>query len=166
MNDPIYQQLCQQAWRRKLSGSEEAELRAWLAAHPQVEDDWRLESGLNEALSQWPDAPLASNFTARVLAEVERQVVKETRRVRWQWGRLWGPRLALAVVVLSAGLLSFQVWRVRSQERERITNIANGIAAITEAPSVPDAQTLADFDAIRALGQGAPPDEELLGLLQ
>ena len=39
-SDPIYDQLRELSWRRKLTGAEEARLRAWLAAHPEAQADW------------------------------------------------------------------------------------------------------------------------------
>src|ERR1035437_9606030 len=35
-NDPIYNHLRELGWRRKLTGAEEAQLRAWLAARPEA----------------------------------------------------------------------------------------------------------------------------------
>ncbi len=79
-NDPTYNRLRELSWRRKLTGAEEAELRAWLAAHPDAQADWEAEAGLNAALGRLPDAPVPSNFTARVLQAVEREAAAELRR--------------------------------------------------------------------------------------
>ena len=69
-------------------------MRAWLAAHPEAQADWEAEAGLSEALGQLPDAPVPSNFTARVLQSVERESAAERRRRSRKW-QLW-PQLALA----------------------------------------------------------------------
>ena len=110
-NDPIYNRLRELSWRRKLTAAEAAELQAWLAAHPEARADWEAEAGLNEALGRLPDAPVPSNFTARVLQAVEREAAAELRRRRtWQvWLRWrWLPKAAVAAVVLGAGLVSYQ----------------------------------------------------------
>ena len=57
-NDPLYHQLLEQSWRRKLTDAEEAGLRAWLAAHPEAQPDWDAEAGLSEALGALPNVPV------------------------------------------------------------------------------------------------------------
>ena len=59
-NDPLYHRLRELSWRRKLTDSEEAELRAWLAAHPEAQAGWEVEAELNQALGRLPDAPVSS----------------------------------------------------------------------------------------------------------
>ena len=59
-NDPIYNHLRELSWRRKLTAAEEAELRAWLAAHPEAQVDWEVEAGLNAALGALQDVPVVS----------------------------------------------------------------------------------------------------------
>ena len=100
-NDPIYNHLRELSWRRKLTGAEEAELRAWLAAHPEAQADWEAEAGLNAALGRLPDVPVPSNFTARVLQAAEREAAAELRRPGWKW-RVW-PRLRWLPKVAFAG---------------------------------------------------------------
>ena len=111
-NDPIYNRLRELSWRRKLTADEAAELRAWLATHPEAQADWEAEAGLNEALGRLPDVPVPSNFTARVLQASSRKRAAELRRQRgkWQvWLRWrWLPKVAVAAVVLVAGLVSYQ----------------------------------------------------------
>ena len=48
--------------------------RAHLAAHPEAQADWEAEAGLNDALGRLPDVAVSSNFTARVLQAVEREI--------------------------------------------------------------------------------------------
>ena len=59
MNDSVYDHLRELSWRRKLTTSEELQLRAWLAAHPEAQADWEDEARLNEMLGLLPDAPVA-----------------------------------------------------------------------------------------------------------
>ena len=164
-NDPIYNQLREQGWRRKLTDAEEAELRAWLAAHPEAQADWDAEAGLNPALGRLPDVPVPSNFTARVLQAVEREAAAELRRGerKWQfWRRLrWLPRVAFAALVLGAGLVSY-----RQFQAARFAEYAHSVAAVSDVSSLPSPEILKDFDAIRASNPTPLPDEQLLAVLQ
>jgi hypothetical protein len=77
-------------WRRKLSEAE----RAGLHAQPELE----LEATLTRVLTEIPDAPVPSNFTARVLDAVELVEQAERRKARspgWtlNWRLAW-PRVA------------------------------------------------------------------------
>ncbi len=166
-NDPLEQQLRELCWRRKLNAAEAARVKAWLAAHPDEQADWDDESLLTEALEQLPPAPsLPSNFTARVLQAVEREnaAAERNRAHGWLWGvwRLgWLPRVALAGLVLGLGLFSYE--RVAQNQRERI---ADSVLTVSQVASVASPEVLENFEAIQALGQTPPPDEELLTLFQ
>ena len=160
-NDPIYNRLRELSWRRRLTAPEEAELRAWLSAHPEAQADWEVEAGLNAGLSRLPDAPVPGNFTARVLQAVEREAVAELRRregrwLTWPWRR-WLPRLAFATVVVGAAFVSYQ--QVDAANRRKL---AESVAMVSAVSSLPSPDILKDFDAIQALNSTPPPDEELL----
>ena len=70
-DDPLENPGNELTWRRKLNASEEARLRAWLRTYPEAQAQFESETALNEALDSLPNAPVASNFTARVLQAVE-----------------------------------------------------------------------------------------------
>jgi anti-sigma factor RsiW len=164
-NDPMYQRLRELSWRRRLADPEEAELRAWLAAHPEAQADWDAEVGLNATLSRLPDAPVPGNFTARVLQAVERDAAaelrgREGRWLVWPWRR-WLPRVALALVVVGAGFVSYQ--KVDAANRRKL---AESVAVVSSLSSLPSPDILKDFDAIQALNSTPPPDEELLFVFQ
>src|SRR5262245_27418143 len=106
MNDPLEKKLREISWRRKLSPAEEAELRAWLATHPDAEAEWKAEAGLNEILERLPNAPVPTNFTARVLEAIEREEAAEARRREWKW-RLLLPRAAVAAVIFTVAGLGY-----------------------------------------------------------
>ncbi len=164
-NDPIYSRLREVGWRRRLTAAEEAELRAWLAAHPEAQADWEAEAGLNAALGRMPDAPVPSNFTARVLQAVERETATERRRPKEDWltwlRPRWLPKLAFAAIVVGAGLLSYN--QVQAVHRKKL---AESVAAVSAVSSLPSPDILKDFDAIRALNPSPAPDEQLLAILQ
>ena len=164
-NEPDFERLRELSRRRNLDEAEQAELEASLAAHPGLKPDWDADAGLNEALARLANTPVPGNFTARVLQAVQREQAQAARATpgRPVWPRLVRvfPRAAVAGIVLAAGLLSYhQVQAVRRAE------LAQSVAVVSEAPSVPSPEILQDFDAIRALNQGPAADEQLLVLLQ
>jgi anti-sigma factor RsiW len=162
MNGSRYNQLLEESWRRKLTASEEGELRAWLAAHPEAQSDWEAEGELNEALGRLADAPMPTNFTARVLQAVELEGATEScgRAWAWQWWRWLLPKAAAAAVVLGAGLLAYHQHEVTKR-----VELAQSVAAVSEA-AIPSPDALQDFEAIRRLNPAPPADKELLALLQ
>ena len=164
-NDPMYIRLRELSWRRRLTGPEEAELQAWLAANPKAQAEWDAEAGLNASLGRLPDAPVPGNFTARVLQAVQREAAAEQqgherRWLIWPWRR-WLPRVAFAVVILGAGFVSYQ--QVDAANRRKL---AESLAVVSSLSSLPSADILKDFDAIQALNSTPPPDEELLFVFQ
>lgn len=163
--DPLYHHLREQSWRRRLTAAEEAELQAWLAAHPEAQAGWEAEAGLNASLERLPDAPVSSNFTMRVLQAVEREAAAELRRpsgkwLAWLWLR-WLPRVVFAAIVVGAGLITYHQVQVAQHKK-----LVESVAAISAVSSLPGPDILKDFDAIRASNPSPPPDEQLLAVLQ
>ena len=64
-SNPGLQRWQELVWRRPLTQAEQAELRAWLARHPEAKADADLEEALTAALENLPDVPVPSNFTTR-----------------------------------------------------------------------------------------------------
>ena len=162
--DPLFEHLREQAWRRKLSPDEEAQLSEWLAAHPAAREDWEAEAGLNEALGRLPDVPVPSNFTARVVQAVELDraaAERATRRHVWS-GHRWLRWAAVYSVILAAGWITYQS-HVQRVQTERLVR---SIAAASRVAPWPNPEILANFDVICALDRTPPPDEDLLKLLQ
>jgi anti-sigma factor RsiW len=163
-NDPLSTRFRELSWRRKLSPSESEELRAWLAAHPEAQEDWDAEIGLSETLDRLPNVPVASNFTARVLQAVEREDNAVQRRVHAGW-RIskwlkWLPRTAFAAAAVTASLIGVHtIW-----EHKRAEAYRQSVTAVSEVASLPSPEILQDFDAIRDLNPA--PDEELLQAFQ
>ena len=71
---------------------------------------------LRELLSRLPDAPVSSNFTARVMQAVEREELQaaRTRGWRWNWHALL-PRAAVAAVMVAAAGFTFYQHEIYSQ---------------------------------------------------
>ena len=121
-----------------------------------------LQNELREMLSRLPDAPVSSNFTARVMQQIEMEESRRARRwnFRWNW-HAWLPRTTVtAAAVLFAGLTLHQ-----HELASRRAALAKNVALVAEAP-MPDVDALKNFDLIRRMSQPARPDNELLALMQ
>lgn len=142
-------------WRRKLAGTERAELRA----QPELEAEARLTG----ALARLSDVPVASNFTARVMDAIDREerLAERSRGWHWNWRSLF-PRLAVSTAVLVFAGMSIQRYEVHSQRHE----MARTVAMVAVASSQPSVDALADLDAIRRMSQSAHADGDLLADLQ
>ncbi len=158
-NEPLQNQLRELAWRRKLTEAERTELRA----QPEAQADLELESRLSEALARVPDAPMPSNFTARVLQAIEREEAHAVRTRSWSWyWRVLVPRVAVAVAVVGFAGLAYQ-----HHEFDKRVQLARDVALLAQAQPVPSVEALKNFDAIRRMSQTAPrADDELLALLR
>lgn len=161
MNESLFNQLREQSWRRKLTDAEEVVVRAYLAAHPEAQLDWSTGSELNAFLRKLPDAPVPSNFTARVLQAVEREAAGASHGWTWKWS--WHsllPRVAVAAVVIGLGLISFQRY-----ETAKRAEMVRSVVAVADVQSLLSPDDLKDLDAIR-LSSAPAADQELLALFQ
>ena len=158
-HDPVSERLRELNWRRPLTDAELAELRAYLAGHPEAKADWDAEVELSALVNQLPNAPVPSNFTARVLQAIECEARAETRarepRAVWWW-RVFVPRTAAVLAVAGLGWFAYQQHRA-AQRAEFLHTLAT---------SMPGPETLQDFEVIRRLSPAAEADEELLALNQ
>jgi negative regulator of sigma E activity len=158
----FHSKLRESGWRRKLTEAEQAGLRACLAANPDARADWEMESALNAALARLPDAPVPSNFTARVLQAVERE---EAPLRAWSWSWNWHtlvPRVAFAAAVITFTGLAFQHHEIYRQRAA----LARNVALVTRGQPMPSPEALENFDDIRRMSQPQHADDELLVLMQ
>jgi len=165
MNDPLYQKLLEVSWQRPLTPEEEAELQAYLAAHPHAQAEWEEETLLTQQLRQLPTAPLSSNFTALVLQAVR----AEAGKPRWTattfewlaWVRRFLPRAASIGLALLLVITAVHQYRAAGRAQ-----LAKSVAALSPVTPL-NPEILQDFDAIVQLSQ-APTvaDEDLLGALE
>ncbi len=122
----------------------------------------KFQNELRELLSRLPDAPVASNFTARVMQAV---ALEESRRARrWNFIPNWRaflPRAAVATAVILFAGLTLQHHELAA----RRATFAKNAALVAETP-MPSVDALKNFDAIRRMSQPARADDELLALLQ
>jgi anti-sigma factor RsiW len=164
MNESDYNQWKEKNWRSALTAAEEAEMSAWLAEHPDLQRDWETEVRLTKAIKGLPDAPVPSNFTARVLeaAERERSAQKWPRVPAWRWVlRSLLPQTAVAAVVLGIGFFGYQ-----QHETAQRAAVAQGVKVVTSVASLPSPEILQDFDTIRQMGTTPGPDPELIALMK
>lgn len=162
MNDSDYQELLEASWRRKLTPAEETRLQAWLAVHSDKQSEWEAEAGLNQLIAQLPDAPVASNFTARVVQQLDRETAAAPRPSRVaEWCRRMFLRpasgLAWAAVLIAAGWLGYHQLG-NSSRRERAQDLVVLLKSVGPEPTL-----FVDFDAIHKLPQA--DDEELYAVL-
>lgn len=164
INDPLFDDLREAGWRRKLTDAEEARLRAWLATHPEALPEWEAEAALNEAFGRLPEAIVPSNFTAQVLQALDRETVAASRPRSAAWrllSRHWLPRAAFGAVVLGAGFFSY-----RQVRADPLKPLVKSVETVSRVTSLPSAKILEDFDAIRAMSATPAADEELLALMK
>ena len=162
-HDPVYQRLREIGWRRALTEGEQAELRAWLAAHPEAMADIEVETALDAALAKSPNAPVSSNFTARVMAAIEQDEAAQRRagsQPRPAWWRVFIPRFAVATVIVVCVALGYR--HNTTVEQNELVSAAKQIA---EGRALSDMAVIEDFEIIRNL---YPPetsvDENLLAM--
>jgi negative regulator of sigma E activity len=116
---------------------------------------------MRDFLSRLPDAPVASNFTARVMQAIEREEMNQSRWrfFGWRWQAVV-PRLAAAAVIV--GLASFTFHQHELYARQ--VALAKDAALVVSSQPLPSVEALKNFDAIQRMSQPAHPDDELLAL--
>ena len=166
MNDPIYQQLLEINWQRKLTAAEEAQLQEYLTTHPEAKEDLLADRELTQLLDQLPEAPpVASNFTALVLQAVERENARNDREARivparWPFRR-WLSWVVPASLVVCLGFLAFREHELSAKEA-----MARNVNELTSVVSA-SPELMTDFDPIFRLNDAPPKaDTELLALMK
>ncbi|MGH7939507.1 MAG: hypothetical protein ACREE6_02335 [Limisphaerales bacterium] len=124
------------------------------------EEHQNAQRQLRELLSRLPDAPLASNFTARVLQMID---AEEIRRGRWRfpgWNwRVFFPRIT--VTAAAAGIAAVALFQHEATvQRQRLVQ---SVVVVASQPR-PTLEALKNFDAIQRMGQATRPDDDLLAL--
>jgi negative regulator of sigma E activity len=143
-------------WRRRLPAADQAKLHA----QPELE----LEARLTEALARLPQAPVPSNFTARVLAAIELEEARATRKTwtwRWNWHAIL-PRFTAATAVLLVAGLGIQ----RYETGQHRAQLARSLSVVASAQTVPSVEALENLEVIQRMSQPAHADADLLVALQ
>jgi hypothetical protein len=162
MRENEFTELKQTSWRRRLTASEAAAIRQYLASQPQATGDWEKDDSLNRLLEQWPSVPVSSNFTARVVAAARRSEPAPVARgaMPWIFGRWWA-QLAAGAVMVGVGFLSFQEYQSAHRARQ-----AQELAAAGRLAALAPIEWLNDFDTIQRLDKVKVADDELLSVLE
>jgi anti-sigma factor RsiW len=160
MNQSEFDNLLQKARERDLTDGELAKLERWLAANPAEQAEWE---ALDRLLAALPDEPVTTNFTARVLDEIRRAETAQPALGQAWWQRLLAPQFrpiqiaAAATLAMVIGGVGYQSYLNQSR-----AEMAAAVASIAEFTPV----FLADFEAIEAIAQADPIDEELWAALK
>jgi hypothetical protein len=163
MNDAAAQRLRELLWRSRLTEAETAELQSLLSANPEAAVDCATEQALTQALETLPEAPpVATNFTALVMQEIERDAKIRTRTDnRWSL-RGWLPRMAFGCLVLGVGFASWHQHQMTARAAMARDVAQLGAALLVSAPELSQ-----NLNTIRRLDGSAPKaDTELLTLMQ
>ncbi len=144
----------------ELSPEEESQLEAWLAAQPDARAAWEADRALGRALQSLPDAPVSSNFTARVMQELDLEEARASQKPRG-WRLLW-PRLGWATVAALA-LTIFGTQQFLNVQRTQFA--ADAALVSKDIARLPDA--FRDFDVVDSLREiPAASDDGILAALQ
>jgi hypothetical protein len=150
MNEAEHNRLVEKAQRQKLDMEEQFELEMYLATRPELRAVWEEDQGLNQVLRDMPNAPVSSNFTARVMQEIDRdsRPVPVSALAVW-WREIsalrWARPLAMACVLVGVGVFSVYEYRMHAR-----AEFADSLKQLTRVPSV---EMLRDFEAINRLSQ-------------
>src|SRR5271154_386109 len=101
------------------------------------------QNELRKLLSRLPDAPVASNFTARVMQAVD---LEESRRARrWNFILNWRAFLARAAVAAVAVVFAGLTLQHHELNAHR-SALARNVALVAEAHPLPSMDGLKKFD--------------------
>ena len=142
---------------RRPTAEERAALRRELTGRPRELARLDEELALNGLLDSRPVPRTASNFTARVMAEIAAETARAERSQaqRWSWFRL--PRLVFAATVaLALALGAYQL------QRHHRAQLAVSVSEVSLAAAVPGIEVLRDFEAIRSFRTVAQPGDVAL----
>ena len=120
-----------------------------------------IQNELRGLLARLPDAPVPSNFTARVLQTIDLEESRRSRPWHWNWHVLL-PRITVATAMLLFAGLTFHHY----EQNAHRNLLARNVAMLTESQPLPSVEALKNFDVIQRMSQPAHADEELLALWQ
>ncbi len=169
MKQPELDLLIDLARRRVLTNEERARLNQILEVNPGGWPNRDEELALTGLLDRLPAAPLASNFSARVMQAIELAEAdsgRTAKRRSWLNLRGWMGRLAWSTAAIALSLTSWTQYRTWQR-----TEYARSITAISEVAAVPSVEMLRDFEVIHTFARvptavEAEADISLLAALQ
>ena len=164
MNPPELVRLMELARRRVLTEREQTQLNTLLAAHPEAWPERQDEQALARLLRRLPGAPLASNFSARVMRAIELEDAQSARTARQPVG--WFARLSWSTVAVALSLTGWVQYRACQRAED-----ARSVTTISEVAALPSVEVLRDFDVVQSFTRAPSATEteadlKLLALLQ
>jgi hypothetical protein len=166
MDDEQFKRIKEAGWRRPLTPDERAALQNALSNDPVERQSWEEELALTSLLDRLPDAPVSSNFTARLMQAVGKE--KPARHHWWNWfapsewlPERWPARVAMCSMMLCLGVVSF-----REAQLMHRAKVAQELAGVSRVAKLPRMDWLKDFDTINRISQVKVADDELLAALQ
>ncbi len=167
MSETEYQKLLNIRLQRKLTGAEDRRLEELASQHPEIRDHLDEEMRLSGLLDRLPDAPLSSNFTARVVEAARlSELPGSAARRRKLFG--WLPMRWVHAATVGAMALAV-AWIVQDQRQMTMrAELAGDLSVITSVAIAPNAEidALTHFDEINRLGEQPIVDDELLAALE
>jgi len=177
MSDTEFQHLVEASLRRRLSADETARLRAYIDREPHARELWESEAALTRVLANLSEAPLPSNFTARVLqaVDLESEAYRQSPRF-FRWLLQLPPvyRVAWVCTLLLLTGLSYRQYHSLSRARmaASLASVTSGVESAAVVAQLPPAELWQDFDSISRLPESRTgnrtiaADEELLAALK
>lgn len=152
MNAESNQRWVERMHRGRLGPDDVAKLREQ-AERAGDGDAFAEELALEDCLGRLPQPEVSSNFTAQVMAAIEREE-RSSKRRRPGWAErlrrlVWRPQVIFAG---AAGLALVVTWQFRVFERQRLAEDVVMVIRAAEAPQAAQlsgVETLQDFDAIQ-----------------
>ncbi len=167
MSETEYQKLLNTRLQRELTSAESGRLEELASQHPEIRDHLDEEMRLNGLLDRLPDAPLSSNFTARVVEAARRsELPGSAARRRRLFGWLPMHWVRAAAAAFTALILA---WIVQDQRQmAKRAELADNLSLIASVAIAPDTgiEALTHFDEINQLGEQPIVDDELLAALE
>ena len=176
MNRSDRHELIQNALQGRLTAEEQRRFEESLTADPEFRAAYDEERALEQLIEALPAAPVASNFTARVMQEVQRETKRGSERRSW-WRWSWRPALATSILAIAVGGLFYQQQRKAAREElaeslSQFSEVTSSLAAAASAapepeieyPPLPPVTILEDFQAIQHLAHMPAEQEQDLEL--
>jgi len=135
-----------------------------LGGDPQARAQWEAETALDRCLDRLAPAAVSSNFTARVLQQVQRAPLSKAGRrfLPSHWIPAgWLPRLAVSGLMVWLGMFSVREYQVVHRAR-----MERDLAALSRLATLPPMDWLKNFDTIDKLSKVKVADEDLLTVLE
>lgn len=177
MHSPLNQDWLDEVAQRRLTADEAAQWRRQLSERPLEARRLEEELALNHLLDSQPRPRVSSNFTARVLSDLQKSPEQESGISRW-WtqsvvrvsngvrffsgiaGRIWAHSIPIVVALVCVAIPLNWGWQ-RVQVHRHGT-MARTAAELSVAAAVPGVAVLQDFEAVQLLETRSAPDDVTL----